>query len=166
MIALGTPPLETKRLDLVPLQVGDAEEMVDVLADPDLYEFTGGTPPNRRHLETRFAAQVKGPATLGEVWHNWILRLRDSNRAIGFVQATVTAPTADVAWVVGTEWQRRGFATEAATAMCRWLAATGIAHLTAHIHPDHVGSQRVAQAAGMKATDVIDADGEIVWETT
>lgn len=36
--------IDTDRLALLPLQVGYAAEMAAVLADPDLYAFTGGEP--------------------------------------------------------------------------------------------------------------------------
>jgi len=86
----NTPELETRRLMLAPLQVADAREMVDVLADPELYGFTGGEPPNLGDLQARYRSQFAGPAADDEVWHNWILRLKASGRPIGFVQASVT----------------------------------------------------------------------------
>jgi len=162
----NTPELETRRLMLAPLQVADAHEMVDVLADPELYGFIGGEPPSLRDLQARYRSQFAGPAADDEVWHNWILRLKASGRPIGFVQAAVTRDTADVAWVVGTDWQRRGFASEAAVEMCRWLRQVGLGSLTAHNQPDHVASERVAAAAGLGRTAERDADGEIVWAKT
>lgn len=148
---------------MVPLQVADAREMVDVLADRGLYGFTGGGPPSLQDLESRYRVQVAGPASTDEVWHNWILRLKTSDQAIGFVQATVTGDTADLAWVVGTDWQRRGFASEAAVEMCRWLTEVGIVSLTAHIAPDHVASEHVAATAGLRRTAKVDPDGEVIW---
>jgi RimJ/RimL family protein N-acetyltransferase len=71
--------------------------------------------------------------------------------------------TADIAWVVGVPWQRRGFAAEAAIRMCESLTEQGVEHFEAHIHPDHIASQRVAVAVGLTESDVIDEDGETVW---
>lgn len=165
MHELPTPDLETKRLVLTPLRVEDAAEMVKVLADSDLYEFTGGDPPGFAVLEARYASQIVGPEASDEIWHNWILRLRESDEAIGFVQATVTGDTADVAWVVGTDWQQRGFATEATMEMCRWFRETGIHRLTAHVNRRHIASERVAESVGLQRTDEMDADGETVWSS-
>ena len=137
--------------------------MVEVLSNRDLYLFTGGDPPNLADLEALYMAQVAGPSVGEEVWHNWIIRPNHTGGAVGFVQATVTSDSADVAWVVGVEWQGQGFASEAASAMCEWLAAQGVENVTAHIHPGHVASQRVAASLGMQATDEIDEDGEVVW---
>ncbi|MEX2251932.1 MAG: hypothetical protein WD895_07645 [Acidimicrobiia bacterium] len=55
--------------------------------------------------------------------------------------------------------------TEAATAMCDWLAAHGTSHVTAHIHPHHVVSGRVATAIGLQPTAEVDSEGEVVWES-
>jgi RimJ/RimL family protein N-acetyltransferase len=137
--------------------------MVEVLSNRDLYLFTGGDPPDLAGLEAQYEAQVTGPSLGEEVWHNWILRPNDTGEAVGFVQATVIGDSADVAWVVGVDWQGRGFASEAAAAMCNWLATQGVEKFTAHVHPGHAASQRVAASLGMQATDKIDSDGEVVW---
>jgi RimJ/RimL family protein N-acetyltransferase len=161
--ATPTPSLETPRLRLDPLRQSDASEMVGVLGDEALYEFTGGEPPTLEALEARYRAQVAGSGREGETWHNWILRLVGTGEAIGFVQTTVTATESDLAWVVGVDWQGHGLATEAARAMCEWLITGGPCRLVAHIHPDHLASGRVAAALGLTPSDEIDSDGEVVW---
>lgn len=159
----ATAELRTERLVLTPLRVTDATEMVGVLADADLYRFTGANPPDLEELESRYRAQVIGPARQDEAWHNWILRLAPARIAIGFVQATVIGDSAELAWVVGTNWQNQGFATEAAKAMREWLTAEGIGEFTAHIHPDHAVSEKVAAAIGLLPTEDVDSVGEVVW---
>ena len=37
--------------------------------------------------------------------------------------------------------------------------------VVAHMHPDHVASQRVAAALGLRPTDRL-VDGEVEWELT
>jgi hypothetical protein len=54
-------------------------------------------------------------------WHNWIVRSRTTGSAVGYVQATVTGDTADVAWLVGVRWQRQ----VVASAVGRILAVPG-----------------------------------------
>ncbi|MCX3061294.1 GNAT family N-acetyltransferase [Streptomyces beihaiensis] len=69
---------------------------------------------------------------------------------------------AEVAWVVGHPFQGRGYATEGALAMTRWLRGAGVRGLRAHIHPGHDASARVARALGLAATPET-VDGELVW---
>ena len=158
--------LATARLDLVPLRPTDADEMVAVLADPELYAFTGGQPPGRDELRERYERQSVGRSADGtEVWHNWIVRRRAEGDAIGFVQATIVdaGRSADVAWLIGVPWQGHGFAAEAARAMVDWLQVAGTSVITAHIHPDHHASAAVAARCGLEPTDRIE-DGEVVWQ--
>ncbi|MGS0685844.1 GNAT family N-acetyltransferase [Nakamurella sp. GG22] len=158
-------PLSTARLELEPLRVDHADEMSVVLGDPALYAFTGGEPPGIDELRQRYARQVTGrSADGGECWLNWILR--HDGRAVGYVQATVTAEegwtTADVAWVVATGAQGSGFAGEAAAAMIEWLRVKGADVITAHVHPEHAASAAVARRVGLAPTPHI-VDGEVRW---
>lgn len=161
-----TRRLESERLWLEPLTVEHADEMVGVLADPALYTVIGGQPPSLDRLRERYRAQVAGSADPAEDWRNWVLRLRDGATAIGYVQATVTdaGRTAELAWVIGTGWQRRGFATEAARRLADALIQAGAAVLQAHVQPGHVASEEVARRIGLRPTGRCDDDGEQLWE--
>ncbi len=86
---------------------------------------------------------------------------------MGYTQATIDrrSATGELSWVIGGRWQGRGYAVEAATAMAEALRDAGVRRLIAHVHPEHVASQRVAAAAGLIATDR-SLDGETEWEWT
>ena len=159
-----TPPLGDGRLRLEPLCVDHAVEMESVLRDAGLYAFTGGSPLSRGALELRYARQVAGSPDPQEEWHNWVVRLGDDGPAVGYVQATVRPGdgVAELAWVVGSPWQGRGLARDAAALVLAELAARGVPRIVAHILPDHVASQRVAAALGMAPTDRL-VDGEVEW---
>jgi len=159
-----TPPLGDGRLVLEPLRVDHAGELVDVLSDAGLYAFTGGSPPSREELERRYARQVAGSGRADEVWHNWVVRLGAAGPAVGYVQATLGPEdgVAELAWVVGTQWHGRGVAREAARLVRDHLLALGVRRVVAHVHPDHVASQRVAAALGLLPTPVL-VDGEVEW---
>lgn len=162
-MGLDTAPIDSPRLRLEPLRVAHAAEMVQVLADPALYRFTGGVAPTLPELEERYRRQVAGPEGSSEVWRNWILRPVEGGEVIGYVQATIEDERADVAWLIGSASQGRGYAKEAARAMCDWLISTGVRELQAHIHPDHVASQRVARSIGLGDSGEVDDDGEQIW---
>jgi RimJ/RimL family protein N-acetyltransferase len=156
--------ISTARLVLEPLRSDHAEELFSVLSDVMLYEYTHEAPPasaiglryRYRFLEARRSADGT------EAWLNWVLVESMTGMSIGYVQATVKSNCADVAWVVGTPWQRRGFATEAAQAVVMWLSCAGVKAIRARIHPMHTASQRVAANAGLSRTlEVI--GGEEVW---
>lgn len=151
-------------IELTPLRMEDAQDMVAVLASPELYRYTGGEPPTVEALRRQYAAQVKGgPADGSEQWLNWIVR--HQSEPIGYVQATVVAGPGDaeIAWVIGQQWQGRGLAKEAAALLVRELATRGVRGIVAHIHPQHETSKRIALSLGMRPTATI-VDGEIRWE--
>jgi len=149
--------LETARLELVPLGPHHADEMVSVLADVRLYHFTGGEPPALEDLRRRYEGWASRVAPDGtERWLNWIIRRRVDALALGTVQATVVTDggrvIADVGWIVGTEYQGQGYASESAKALLEWLFDCGVEEIRAHVHPGHAASARVASKIGMEPT--------------
>ncbi|MBM7805931.1 RimJ/RimL family protein N-acetyltransferase [Geodermatophilus bullaregiensis] len=159
--------VETPRLRLEPLAAAHAAELHPVLADPALYAFTGGAPPTLAGLRARHARQLAGASPDGsQGWLDWVLRLRDTGAAAGFVQATLTRGggvlAADLAWLVGTAVQGRGLATEAAVAVAGRLRARGVVRLGAWVHPDHAASGAVARRCGLAPTAEV-RDGEVRW---
>lgn len=172
---MTTAPLRTGRLDLEPVSAAHADEMVDLLADRALYAFYAvEASPSLDDLRTRYSRWAAGTSPDGrETWCTWILRDRSSGACSGFVQATVRREerTAELAWVVGTAYQGRGFAREAAGAVLdAVLAGTHVdvprqpvARIEAHIAPGNEPSERVAAAIGLVPTSERDPDGEVLW---
>jgi RimJ/RimL family protein N-acetyltransferase len=168
MSAIAAEPISTSRLELVPVRVAHADEMVTVLADVNLYAFIGGSPPTLEALRATYERMIAGSGDPDICWCNWVIQLRESDRLAGTVQATISIgdeTSAEIAWVVGTPWQGRGIATEAAQALIAWLGQRSVRTVIAHIHPRHQASAAVAAAAGLTPTDE-SQDGEIRWRLT
>ncbi|MFF7869118.1 GNAT family N-acetyltransferase [Streptomyces qaidamensis] len=167
MSALAAQVISTRRLDLLPLRVEHAEEMAAVLSDPALHTFIGGTPDTPQALRSRYQRITAGSPDPAVSWLNWVIRLRDESCLTGTVQATVGpsghGTVAEVAWVVGTPWQGRGIAVEAARGLVDWLGRQAVHAVAAHIHPGHRASAAVATAAGLTPTDERH-DGEVRWQ--
>ena len=161
-----TPTLETVRLLLAALRVSDAAARAAAETDPVLFTHIGGAPPTAAELEERIRRYNEGPNRPGEAWHNWAIRLRETREVIGHFQATVREHGASVelAWLVGTPWQGRGYATEAAQAVVDWLLAppSSTRELIAHVHPANAASAKVAQRLRLEPTEIVQ-DDEIRW---
>lgn len=166
---LAPLPFATGRLDLLPLEPGHAGEMAGVLADPALHHYIGGEPATPEALRSRYERLAAGSPDPAVDWLNWVIRLRADGCLVGTVQATVGiedgGQVAEIAWVVGTPWQGRGIATEAARGLVDWLAGQRVPTVIAHIHPDHAASAAVATAAGLAPTRQWH-DGEVRWHGT
>ena len=166
MSAIVARAIRTDRLELLPLRVEHAEEMAVVLSDPALHTFIGGTPLTPQDLRARYQRLTTGSSDPAVSWLNWVIRLQDEDCLTGTVQATISpsghGPVAEIAWVVGTPWQGRGIASEAARGLVDWLSRVPVQAVVAHIHPEHQASAAVATAAGLTPTDERQ-DGEIRW---
>ena len=148
-------PIHTERLTLEPITAAHADELAPVLDDAALHAFTGGEPLAREALRDRYA-RLEG----AEDWLNWAVRA--AGQPVGYVQATVVGDVADVAWVIGTAHQGRGYAREAAAAMVAWLRGQGVTTIAAAIHPAHAASNAVARHLGLEPGAPRE-DGEIRW---
>lgn len=158
--------IRTDHLELLPLRVEHADELAVALADPALHTYIGGEPDDAEALRARYQRMTAGGPEPDVSWLNWAIRLREDDRLTGTLQATITATdrghVAEIAWVVGTPWQGRGIAKEAAAALVDWLAGRAVRRVIAHVHPDHAASAAVAAAAGLAPTEEQQA-GEVRW---
>lgn len=168
MITFAIKPLSSPRLQLEILSSDHADEAAVTFAGPELHEFIGGTPSTAAELAARYTRLERGRSVDGaQLWFNWMLRDTVSGRLVGTVQATVEGSTgadlrASLAWVVGTPFQRRGYAGEAARAVAAWLRDEGVDTMQAFIHPDNDASAAIAQSLGLRRTTTMD-DGEFLW---
>ena len=64
----ASEPIISARLLLEPLSVEHAPSMVEVLAEPSLYDYTGGNAPSLELLADRYAAQTVGHSDDGSQW--------------------------------------------------------------------------------------------------
>ncbi len=162
---LRASTIQTRRLRLEPLRLTHADELVSVLDDAALHTYIGGEPATLPQLRMRFDLKSRGASDDGlQTWLNWVMRGPGS--VVGFVQATVTQvdgeAVAELAWVVGVQHQRQGYASEGGAAAVEWLVVRGVRRLVAHVHPDNVASHAVARRLGMHPTQVV-VDGEVEW---
>ena len=155
--------ITAERVRLHPLLPTHADLMYPILADRRLYAFTGDEPPaSITALRARYGQlQTRTSPDGTQQWLNWIVSL-PRNPAVGYVQATVEGRHTDVAWLIGIDWQGMGIASEAASALVKWLLAQGIHTIRARINRRHTASQGVAKNAGLRRSNLVEG-GENVW---
>jgi RimJ/RimL family protein N-acetyltransferase len=160
------PLLRSARLELRPLIAADADELASVLSDANLYTFTGGSPETVDRLRRLFDQwELRRSPDERERWLNWTARLRSTQQAIGYVQATVIERVATIAYVIGTKWQGVGLGREAVGLLLPALyQSSEVDRIQAWIARGHRASERVAEATGFVATPELDDDGERRWE--
>ena len=121
-----TPKLSTARLVLEPLAADHACIAYRSFADKALYRYMVGSPPaDERALHDHFARLAAGSGRPNERWLNWLAFGRDDRSLVGWHQATLTVPTASIAWVTFPGHRRHGYAHEGAAAVVDWLLREG-----------------------------------------
>lgn len=115
--------LETNRLILEPINEGHAPEMVELLADPDLHTFVPSDPPTVEKLQSQYKYwESRISPQEDELWLNWVGRSKSDGRLIGHFQAGVKRSLeASIAYTVGKEFQRSGYAYEGLTKIMELL---------------------------------------------
>ncbi len=147
----------------------DGHALFALLTDPEIHVFTGGRPPaSADDVRERIRRRESRRSPAGdELWLNWTLRLRQTQSVVGYLQAGVTQGKADLAWVVGVPFQRRGYASEASRRVLRWLRDDlGVHEVRANIHLDHVASHRVARTIGLCKSGERTDEGEEIWRAS
>jgi RimJ/RimL family protein N-acetyltransferase len=162
-------PLDTTRLHLEPLNVAHAREMAQVLADTSLYRYIGGTPPTVQRLTERYARQSLGHSPMeNKAGSTGLSAAKTLPQQLALCKPpswfTRISESSEIAWVIGSQHQGKGYATEASNRMVAWLHARSYT-LIAHIHPRNQASAAVAHKLGLSATETI-VDGEVCWEAS
>lgn len=143
--------LDGERLTLEPQIEAHAEEMFAVLSDPALYEYEGEPPVSLAWLRERFCWLERRRSPDGtEGWLNWVVRLKESRAAIGYVQATLRAEhTAAIAYMLHSAQWGKGLAREAVEAMTAGLVGRhGVRTLTAVLKAQNFRSLRLLERLG------------------
>ena len=147
-------PAPTARLRFREMTIDDLDAMADLLGDPMVMAYYPAPKTRKESLDwiTRMQARYD------EHGHGlWIIETHDGEFLgdCGLTwQSANDVPVLEVGYHVRADRQRRGLATEAASA-CVELARTEFAPtlLTAIIHPDNIASRRVAERLGMTHID-------------
>ena len=144
-----TPTLPTARLTLEPLAAGHAAVAYPAFADETLYRYMLGSPPaDERALHDHFARLAAGSGRPDELWLNWLAFRRDDRSLVGWHQATLTAPSASIAWVTFPAHRKHGYAHEGAAVVVEWLLRQGAREIVAQSDERNTASRRTALALG------------------
>jgi RimJ/RimL family protein N-acetyltransferase len=141
--------IETERLVLRRLAMGDLDEFVVLHRDPEVVRFVGAL--DRAQAKERLQASEQEWGARG---HGLLAVLdRSSGRLLGRVGLRYWPQfqETEAGWLLRREAWDQGYATEAVRACVEWGFATlFIPNITAMIHPENTRSARVAQRLGFE----------------
>ena len=146
--------LETERLNLRPLNEGDAAFVVELLNDPSFLRYIGdkGVRTNEDAVRYILEGPVESYARHG--FGLWLVELKDSAATptgiCGLVKRDAL-PDADIGYAFLPHFRSRGYAYEAAAAVMSYASgALGLRRVLAITNPDNAGSIKVLEKIGLK----------------
>jgi RimJ/RimL family protein N-acetyltransferase len=143
--------LSTGRLVLRPLRESDLDALARIYADPLTMRFLGGV-RTREATQSRLEWMVATHRQQG--FGLWATTLREEGTLIGrcgiLVQDVEGATEHEIAYLLGSAWWGKGYATEAAAAIRDHARSElGLDRLISLINPENTPSQAVARRIGM-----------------
>jgi RimJ/RimL family protein N-acetyltransferase len=157
------PTFETARLLIRPRTLADTDACVAMDRDPIVTRFVNGPWSDASAHRAFVEARTRGPYPQGLGY--WTIGRRNEPASfIGWVlliPADGTGPDIEIGWRLRREAWGCGFATEAAAPVLRHALGTlKLPEVVAEIHPDNVGSLRVAEKIGLKRRAMVSHHGE------
>jgi ribosomal-protein-alanine N-acetyltransferase len=168
------PSLETKRLWLRPLTVGDADQIQSRFPDWEIVRLMSGIPwPYPPDGALTWCRDIALPQMdRGEAWH-WTLRLKEAPDQVVGVINLMTGEDNNRGFWIGSPWQRRGFAMEAAEAVTAyWFDVLKFPVLRVPKAVANVASRRISELQQMRVVGREERDhvsGRLldeIWEIT
>jgi RimJ/RimL family protein N-acetyltransferase len=156
--------IETGRLRLRPMEIGDLDELVALHADPEVTEFI--RPLDRAAAKERLRRDEVEWSERGHGLLAVLDRRDDAFLGRCGLKYWPQFGETELGWALRRSAWGRGYATEAARACADWgLSQLDVPYLTAMIAPGNVRSLRVAKRLGLTPLrdDVLLGDPVVVY---
>ena len=135
------------RLVFEPLAHEHARGLVDALAHPEVATYLPAPDvTTEAALHERIDHLLRGSPDPSEDWINVVVL--HTGIVIGRLEATRVGTWAEIAYLIGPAYQRRGFGREAVQWLIDHLRALGVAELWACIHPRNAASIALVESLG------------------
>lgn len=151
---MGFEPIRTERLILRRPRLDDAEAAFQRRSLPEVARYQDWEMPYTREQAEASAARVAamdGPVD-GRGWSVTVVDVAAPDRILGdlYVELRWGGRSAMFGYTFHPDGWGRGYATEAAQALVRYLFTdVGVSRIESSLHPDNVPSARVLEACGM-----------------
>ena len=147
--------VETERLLLRPLEMGDLDAFAPVWADAVVMRHIGSGSPRDRAGSQELLERLVAHWDEHE-FGLWAVVPKGEPAPVGWAGLMVPSflpavlPAVEVGWLLARPWWGRGLATEAGAAAIEWgFGGLGLDRLISIIYPDNTASLRVADKLGM-----------------
>ena len=144
--------VRTSRLDLVPVDTGNARDLWRVLQQPNLREFQDIPRVSVEEFERQVRARPTALAAGGTGRFEWLIQERQTGAQIGWVSLRINDRSrdhAELGYSLVTPARHKGYATEALSALVDDVFAdTDLGELHACTVPENIASRKVLERVG------------------
>jgi RimJ/RimL family protein N-acetyltransferase len=169
--SLDIPVLETERLIMRALRIGDAPDLTAIHGDAEVVRFIGGrTDDSLTGAYDKILFYAGHWALHGS--GKWAVVEKATGRVVGrtgYLDSPYEWPGLELGWTFGRASWGKGYATESALAARDWAFATlGVDRILSMIDPRNVASQSVARRIGERPwKPFMHREGEqMLWSIT
>jgi RimJ/RimL family protein N-acetyltransferase len=145
--------LETERLNLRPLDAGDAAFIVELLNDPSFLRYIGDKGVRTLEDAVRYISEGPVQSYARHGFGLWLVELKDAQTPTGICGLVKrdALPDADIGYAFLPRFRSQGYAYESAAAvMSHATGALGLRRVLAITNPDNAGSIKVLEKIGLK----------------
>ncbi|WP_430390552.1 GNAT family N-acetyltransferase [Dyella sp. 20L07] len=144
--------LETPRLRLDALHLGDAEVLFRYRADPEVARYQGWLPASADEARQFIQDQAGLPVPAPGSWVQRAIRLRDGGALVGDVGFCLsTDRQLEFGISLAPLWQGQGLAREALqTLLSHWFGAWDVHRVHASVDPRNAPSMALLRALGLR----------------
>lgn len=146
------PTIETERLTLRPMCVGDAQDMFEYARRADVTKYLTWCPHPSLAYTKEYLSYVEGHYAAGDFF-DWALVERECGRMIGtcgFTRFHYEYDCAEIGYVINPAFWGRGYATEAVNAVIRFgFQRLELNRIEARFIEGNAASRRVMEKSGM-----------------
>ena len=141
--------LATDRVNIRPFQHSDLSDYSRIVADPDVMRYLTGEPQSmeeaRQYVEECIASEKE------RGYSRYAVLLKQSGELIGFCGYKLIDGEIDFGWRYAKAHWRKGYGTEAATAVLHYgLRTLRLPMLVTAAFPENIASIRIMQKIGMQ----------------
>ncbi|HEV7906231.1 MAG TPA: GNAT family N-acetyltransferase [Pyrinomonadaceae bacterium] len=145
--------IETERLNLRPLDAGDAAFILELLNDPSFLRYIGDRSVRTHEDAARYILEGPVESYARHGFGLWLVELKDSQTPAGICGLVKrdALPDADIGYAFLPHFRSRGYAYEAAAAVMSYASgALGLRRVLAITNPENAGSIKVLEKIGLK----------------
>ena len=149
---MTAPSVETERLVLRPMDLEDQDRLVEILANPAVYEFLAmKEAPDKERCARMVRKYQRDWEQFG--CGNWAVTLKGDPRLLGWCGLSMLDETHEIEllYMLEEESWGKGYSSEAARASVRFgFEEAGLERIIALCFEENIGSQKVMQKSGLR----------------